>query len=1116
MAKPRWFAPAIAVLIMVTMMPGGADAAEPPAPTGVAGLTVTLVTGDRVTVGPGGDGRPTAAIQAARWPGRRVDFHTTYVDGGLRVVPSDVAHLLPGTLDPQLFDVSGLIRAGYHDAATADLPLIVRREGLGVSAVEPLATGRHLPSINATATVLPKARAAELGVTLAGAGALDDGTRIWLDAKVHTGALDRNLTQVGAPAAWAAGLSGAGVRVAVLDTGVDDAHPDLAGRVAAEENFTDSLEAGDRNGHGTHVASIVAGTGAAGGGDRRGVAFGATVLSGKVLDDGGAGQFSWIIAGMEWAAANGARVVNLSLSSDAPSTGLDPLSLAVNELTASAGVLFVASAGNSGPRATTIGAPGSADAALTVGAVDRRDRLAEFSSRGPRLLDHAIKPDLVAPGVDIIAARATGTSIGERVGTNYTRLSGTSMAAPHVAGAAALLAEQRPDWTPAMLKALLVGTANPISGGVYERGGGRVDLAAAIGQHLVAENPHVSYGLVSYPQGALPPIDRTVTFGNGSTSPMSLDLTAALRDPGGRTAPTGMLSVTPTRLTVPAGGTADATVTLAVSLGGTGIFSGAVTATSVTGPPLRIPVGVVKESTRHVVRVNGLDRNGTSNVETLVTLINLQDVTASPEPVFMTSGEATVRVVPGFYAITAAIPTLEEGDEPPPDSVSTADLVVASVAITTIAELAVDRDLDAILDARDAEPLSANVQDVATVPTDVRVFLAVQDRKQNGFVLGYGTSAQDVVDGILFVQPTTPVRHGRFEASSKWRLATLGEGVTPTYDLLFAGPAFPPSLEYVLDPSAVARLAQVSTLYRAPGVPVGYRELRQVFTDINPVSVAVAQDVPGSAPLTRIEYVSAGTDERWFQCVGLLAADEGVGDFCQAPEGSRPAARIAHGWLRAPLRTTASAFRTATGLAIGASDLSDDGPHAGSIAPHVLTRTFQLHRNGVLIAEGSDPLGVHPVPPDTAVFTLMRTVEQRPGLLPLSTVVSSTWTFTSEPPRRRRASTVAPLLDVAVHLPVDERNRVDPGAPLVVEIDVSQAGTTASRVTSASLEVSTDDGATWHTVELSRTRPGRYDATLPAGTLPPGGALSLRTAASDADGNHTGQTIVRACLVDSP
>jgi subtilisin family serine protease len=1114
----RWLAPLIAVLLGLVLAP--AAQAEPldvgsPAPD----LTVTLVTGDRVTLRTTGSGPPVAAaIEPARWPGRVVSFRTVVVGGDLQVVPSDVAHLVPSVLDPRLFDVSGLARSGLHDAATGTLPLIVQRApgsaGRSASAgwaVSTLRAGRQLPSIDAVAVTLPKPGAEAMGTVLA-SGPVG---RVWLDATVRAatvraataragrkpGELDDNLVRIGAPAAWDAGLSGAGVPVAVLDTGVDAGHPDLAGRVAAEANFTDTPDASDHNGHGTHVASLVAGTGVASGGARRGVAFGATLLSGKVLDDRGVGTFSSIIAGMEWAAAQGARVVNVSLSSDAASTGRDPLSLTVDALTASHGMLFVASAGNRGPDPTTIGAPGAAAAALTVGASDGRDRLASFSSRGPRLGDFAIKPDLVAPGVDIVAARAAGTSLGDPAGTAYTRLSGTSMAAPHVAGAAALLAEQHPEWTPARLKATLLGAAAPVSAGAFDAGAGRLDLATGVRLHAFADPAAVGFGLISYPQAGLPPVHRSLTLTNGADTPLTVDLSASLHDPAGRAAPAGMAVVTPARLTVPANGSAAATVALDPALGGFGAFAGEVLATPTqAGVALRVPIGVVKEFTKHTVRIRGLDRNGSSQIEALVTLINLTDVAASPDPVFMSGGEASVRVPPGFYAVTAALPTLEEGGEPPPDvSAGTDDLTVTSVSVTTLAEVAVDRDLEVLLDARAAQPISATVSGVDTFPTDLRLFIAALDRAGNSFVLGYDTSAQDVVEGRLFVQPTQAVRHGTLEASSKWRLHSDVDDAT--YDLLLAGPQFPESLHFQVDPG---RLARVETTYRAPATPVGYREARFVFTGLNPVSVAVPETVPGAAPLSRTEYLTGGRDQLWFQCATLTVADEGVGDFCQAPAQYRAATTVGHAWLRSPLRTTAAAFRGATTLQIGMSDLGEDAPHSGSIASHALVnRAYALHRDGVLIAEGTDPLGVHAVPPGPATFRLSRSVEMRPDLLPLSTRVDTEWTFTSSPPRTGHPSARVDLLDVAVHVPVDGMNRVPAGAPLALEV-------TAADAASVRVELSTDEGQTWWPAALKRHGQDGYAATVPADILPAGALVWLRTEAGDREGGQVTQIVRNA------
>jgi len=178
-------------------------------------------------------------------------------------------------------------------------------------------------------------------------------------------------------------------------------------------------------------------------------------------------------------------VVNMSLGGP-PSDGIDPLSDALTQITDRTGTLFVVAAGNEGA-AYTVGSPGLAPAALTVGAVDRDETLAEFSSRGPTAGDLGLKPEITAPGVGIVAARATGTTMGSPVDALYTAASGTSMATPHVAGAAALLAQQNPDWSGRRLKDALISTAEPNPElGVYAQGGGRVDVARAVNQTVTA------------------------------------------------------------------------------------------------------------------------------------------------------------------------------------------------------------------------------------------------------------------------------------------------------------------------------------------------------------------------------------------------------------------------------------------------------------------------------------------------------------------------------------------------------------------------------------------------------------------------------------------------------
>ncbi|MFG3138473.1 S8 family serine peptidase [Streptomyces sp. NPDC048211] len=152
-------------------------------------------------------------------------------------------------------------------------------------------------------------------------------------------------------------------------------------------------------------------------------------------------QDSWFMAGMQWAAESGADVVNMSLGDTYPTDGSDPMSQTVDALSAQYGTLFVIAAGNAGPE--SVSAPGAASSALTVAATDTQDQLAPFSSTGPLAYSGGMKPDIAAPGVDITAARSQEmTDGGEGL---YRTLSGTSMATPHLAGAAAVLAQQHPD-----------------------------------------------------------------------------------------------------------------------------------------------------------------------------------------------------------------------------------------------------------------------------------------------------------------------------------------------------------------------------------------------------------------------------------------------------------------------------------------------------------------------------------------------------------------------------------------------------------------------------------------------------------------------------------------------
>ncbi|QFZ21145.1 S8 family peptidase [Saccharothrix syringae] len=653
---------------------GGAAAAPaaPPTPEARAvsgGQWVTLITGHRVRVSRGADGRwalltepaagggATAFAQYARPRGADTDLYA---------VPREAMALVrAGTLDPELFNVTGLVRQGYDDARSDAVPLLVEHaEVAAFSAPAGASVDRELPDLGLTAVAERKADARRFWSAITGgapgAARLAAGAeRIWLNQRVRA-SLDVSVPQIGAPAAWAAGLTGRGVTVAVLDTGYDDAHPDLAGRVAVSRDFSGTGSARDGNGHGTHVASTIAGSGAASGGRYRGVAPDARLAVGKVLDDSGQGQTDDVIAGMRWAAAEvGADVVNLSLGSS-PTDGTDPTSRALNTLSEQHGTLFVVAAGNYGSD-EAVGSPASADAALAVGSVTKAGALSEFSSRGPRLTDAAVKPEIAAPGSDIVAARAAGTRLGDPVDEHYTRLSGTSMATPHTAGAAAILAQRYPDWTGDRLKAGLVGTAAPVAGaGVFAVGGGLVDLARATAQQ-VRSSPGTVNAFLKWP--GTKPVERVVTYTNPTGAPIALALELGLADGQGHAPPAGLAVLSATGVTVPAGGQASVALTLTPRSGAPGVYSGVLTATSADGTRLRTPVAVHDEPERYDLTVAVKDRDGTdlgAGSRADVMVVGLDDGAVG----FAAPGE-TIRVPAGRYAVVGLAETPRPGGTSP-------------------------------------------------------------------------------------------------------------------------------------------------------------------------------------------------------------------------------------------------------------------------------------------------------------------------------------------------------------------------------------------------------------------------------------------------------------------
>ncbi|HEX7592967.1 MAG TPA: S8 family peptidase [Anaerolineae bacterium] len=308
----------------------------------------------------------------------------------------------------------------------------------------------------------------------------DDVEMIWYDEPVHT-MLDESVPLIGAPSVWQAGVTGKGIKVGIVDTGIDPNHPDFACRIVQMKDFT-GQGPNDNHGHGTHVAGIIGGTGAASGGKYKGVAPECVYYTAKVLRGDGSGSTSDVMAGVEWAVQQGAQVVNLSLGSDGACDGTDALSVTCDAAMSKGAVMCIA-AGNAGSGASTVGSPGCAKSVITIGATSKTDQIADFSSRGPTS-DNRIKPDVCFPGVGIASCRASGTSMGTVVDSNYTRASGTSMATPHAVGACALLLQAKPSLTPQQIKDLLMSTAKNLNADPNAQGEGRAQVFFAYQQSL--------------------------------------------------------------------------------------------------------------------------------------------------------------------------------------------------------------------------------------------------------------------------------------------------------------------------------------------------------------------------------------------------------------------------------------------------------------------------------------------------------------------------------------------------------------------------------------------------------------------------------------------------------
>lgn len=434
------------------------------------------------------------------------------------------------------FQISQSLRQAHPEAELPELAEQVKNERGLIPVIVRAHDGDELRASTDFVTMTGATKTADLGLIDAFAAELSpeafaklaqqapEGVTIHLDEKVYAYEpvelsrpetldpeqpvlqTDNALATLGIEKIWEQGYKGKGVGIAVIDTGIYP-HPDYKDRIVGFKDWVAGrTEPYDPQGHGTHVAGDALGDGTLSDGKFMGPAPEAHLIGITVLDKHGSGRLSDIIKGVQWAVEKKDEldidIINMSLGGPVfDSYRNDPVALSVGKAV-EAGLVAAVAGGNSGPKPSTIGTPGNHPQAFTVGALNDKgtltradDDVAGFSSRGPTSVDGLVKPDILAPGVNITAANAPGSALDRanvpHVGTGYITISGTSMATPIMAGVIATILSANPNLTPAQVKEIFMSTADPLANvDGNSQGSGVVDPQEALARALALKSSH--------------------------------------------------------------------------------------------------------------------------------------------------------------------------------------------------------------------------------------------------------------------------------------------------------------------------------------------------------------------------------------------------------------------------------------------------------------------------------------------------------------------------------------------------------------------------------------------------------------------------------------------------
>jgi subtilisin family serine protease len=1124
-----------------------------------------LITGDVLYVTRSDTGHWAVAVKEASRPDGGVAFETfSDSQSDTYAVPADVVSLIPNMLDPYLFDLDYLTSNGLNDESMSVIGAFAQYAP-GAALYDQWDNNTvqysNFGIVNSQALSIPKDKAASFGSYLLSRPlSLPFGIeKIWLD-KVATASLDQSVPMIGGDIARnVLGYNGSGINIAILDTGIDRTHPDFfypngTSKVIVYADETCKAvpvapvcyhNPYDYFGHGTHVASIAAGTGAASNGRYVGVAPGARLMSIKVLNDQGFGFYSWIMYGLLQTVQgffNGTKpdVISMSLGAD-PSDGSDPLSQLINLVVNTYNIPIAIAAGNFGCN-FCVASPGAADSAITVAATTKTASngsifIASFSSRGPRQDNYAIKPDISAPGVGVVAAcSSTATVIPCPPGSRYVRLSGTSMATPHVAGSIALLLQQSKQrgitLTPSEIKDMLQSSSNVLIPSlptqpeidIYQQGAGLVRVDKALTTNVTFDPAEISFGLVQVDTKSL---QSTFNVTNHGPTAINLSLSWDMRDVRTQESPistnssyANLVSLDQTQLTIPAGASVALTLTINAPNAPTeklySIFSGRIFASIGNMIVAHAIFGFTKEGPRQTAQVTGINHDGTPAAFRTLSIYDALDGRGQTFFFvdFDSTGNVSVRLPLSSYNFIMAYdinPPFQSGH------LSLYRVVALEVPVT-------NNPANVTLDASKTGPVTINLQ------ADLSATHGLQQDDWLAYDRPDGTDIQfgfTLLGGkwTVYGVNTASAKIGTLIIFDRWLVSRSPEATSPViYDLTMTSNIQQPTNHTVSDLSTLARTF-ASFHADVPGTEgVGRWEFSTAFNQF----ISVAGVGPIAAPSQRIEYQTP--NEAIFN--EIFAPDEGpsvfvlqsgfktpyFGDFNYGRVYA-PGETFYEDFAAQPVHPTLTlAVRQGNTLTLGGFEITDSFGHIGIlINSRALRFTIRVYVNGVLNATGSQlwlaPISVT-LPSTPATVEVQMTLLPDPSWSRLATSVMSDIVF------RTRSELQGPIslpsynynvngLNLSNTVPIDS-------SPTSLMIDVSTLAPTGAIINpaNASALVSLDDGADWINASLVKLRSGAMMVSADIPTIGPGPFfVSLRMDVIVRPDITYSQTIMRAVKI---